>query len=228
MEVNIQGHGVELSQPLRDYAFNKITRLREFFKNIQRIQITLDARDIDEFKRGQVAEVSMWMAGKRVIRASESGQDMYAAIDLVFEELERQIIKHKEKHVKEVRREAEKFKHATRTFTPQNPVTGEPVLAKLKRFNIVNMTQDEARAEQEKLGHDFFLFRNAETGEINVLHQQQISAPPSLKSLDEQEAVRQLKSLGADFLAFINSGTSELNIIYKRKSGNLGLIEPSL
>ena len=118
MQINIQGHGIELTEPLRDYANKKIGRLTEFFSNIQKIQVTLDARKNDDFKRSQVVEVSLWAAGKKLIRATEAAQDMYAAIDLVFAELERQVIKHKEKHVKEIRRGASKLKQFLRNFIP--------------------------------------------------------------------------------------------------------------
>jgi len=228
MQINIQGHGLELSQPLRDYAVKKIGKLTEFFKNIQKIAIVLDARDIDEFRKGQVAEVTLWASGKKVIRATESGQDMYAAIDEVFAELTRQVKKHKEKRVHEVRREAEKFKQLTRTFKPQATPSAEPQLVKLKRFNISAMTQTEAAAEQTKLGHDFFLFRNAETGEINVLHENNVIDPSHTEKLTEEEAARRLLGEKIIFLAFTNAASNELNILYKRKSGNLGLIEPTL
>ncbi len=102
MQISIQGHGIELTEPLREYAHKKIGRLEEFFKNIQRIQIILDVRAIDDLNQKHVAEVNLWAAGKRLIRASEAGKDMYAAIDEVFEELERQVKKHKEKRVLKV------------------------------------------------------------------------------------------------------------------------------
>lgn len=114
MQINIQGHHTVLTGPLREYAEKKITKLQEFFSNIQKITVMLDARQNLDTKRSQVAEVSIWAAGKKLIRATEAGQDMYAAIDLVFEELKKQLVRHKEKHVKEVRRAAEKLKEIAR------------------------------------------------------------------------------------------------------------------
>ena len=227
MQINIQGHGIELSQPLRDYATRKISKLEEFFKNIQKAQVTLDARCDDDSKRSQVAEVSLWVAGKKVIRASEAGQDMYAAIDLVIKEIEWQVKKHKEKRVREVRREAEKLKQISHTYVPQMPSLGGPALAKLKRFNISVMTKEEATAEQKKLGHEFFMFRDPNSGEINVIHDAGVIESADVNLLSENEAMGQLLSQGISFLAFKNKTTNELNVLYKRKSGNLGLIEPS-
>jgi len=229
MQIIIQGHGMELTNPLRDYATKKISKLEEFFNNIQKVHVVLDARCDDDSKRSQVAEVTVWMAGKKSIHASEAGQDMYAAIDLVLAEIERQVKKHKEKHMHETRREAEKIKQFTHSAAPVQPSSpsGEIKLAKLKRFNITAMTSEEAKAEKEKMGHDFFLFRDADSGEINVIHDGGIDTPEKLSACSEEEAVKKITKQKAGFLAFKNTNTNELNVLYKRKSGNLGLIEPS-
>lgn len=228
MQINIQGHNLELTRPLRDYAVKKIGKLQEFFKNIQKTVVVLDYRDIDDHFRSHVAEVSLWAAGKKVIRATEAGQDMYAAIDLVFEELKRQLKRHKEKHVKEARREARKLKEITRLPAPLKEKPNGPVLAKMKQFNISNMTLDEARAQLQLSGHAFFLYRNAETSEINVLHGEDILTPTSVKMLSEKEAADEMKKAKNDFLAFINKETNDMAVIYKRRSGNFGLIEAAL
>lgn len=118
MQIKIQGHGMDLTPALKAYAEKKIGKLDEFFSNIIKAEIILDDRHIRDSKRRQVAEVSMWVAGKKVIRATEAGEDMYAAIDLVSEELKQQLKKFKDKHVKNKRREAEEIKRELRTFRP--------------------------------------------------------------------------------------------------------------
>lgn len=114
MQITIQGHKVELTEPLKEYAIKKLSKLQEFYQNIQKIEIILDVRDLSDPKRSQVAEVSVWLAGKKVVRATEAGENMYAAIDLVLEELKIQVIRHKEKHTHEARRAAEKAKELSR------------------------------------------------------------------------------------------------------------------
>jgi hypothetical protein len=168
----------------------------------------------------------MWLAGKKVIRASEAGQDMYASIDMVYAELEQQIKKHKEKHVKEARRSAEKVKQFSRQAEPEPPLTG-PVVVKSKRFNITTMAREEALLEMKKLGHEFFLFRDAESGDINVVHGEEIIKPEGAQTFSEDEALKNLNRDQSGFLAFLNSSTNEMNVIYKRRSGNYGLIEPA-
>ncbi|MFA4858862.1 MAG: ribosome-associated translation inhibitor RaiA, partial [Candidatus Margulisiibacteriota bacterium] len=93
MPIIVQGHGTHLTPALRSYAFKKFEKLPQFFENIQKIEIILDARTTADSSRSQVAEVTVWAAGKKVIRATEAGQDMYAAIDLVYEEIKSQIKK---------------------------------------------------------------------------------------------------------------------------------------
>ncbi|MBU0573515.1 MAG: ribosome-associated translation inhibitor RaiA, partial [Candidatus Margulisbacteria bacterium] len=227
MQINIQGHGVELTPYLRDYAIKKLKRVTEFYSNIQKMEIVLDARDIKNDKRAQVAEVSIWAAGQKVMHAAAGGQDMYAAIDEIYEEIKRQIVKQKDKKIKERRREGREIKEMTRSglsFFEEG--SASPVVVKAKRFNIHNMTIEEAAAEQEMRGHDFYIFRNAESGELNVLHEGAVLDNSTVKTLSEDEASKKAVKSATPFLAFINKDSNDLNVIYKRRSGNFGLIQP--
>ena len=172
MKVIIRGHGTEVTAPLRDYAEKKIGKLDEFFGNIQKAEVTFDFRKIENRFRNHVAEVTVWAAGK-IIRATDGASDMYAAIDQVFQKLERQIEKHKEKLVHEARRTSEKVKGKMREMfkentTPKEPVG--PVIVKVKRFAMTPITPEEAAQEMEVLGHDFFMFQNSKTGEVNTIY----------------------------------------------------------
>ncbi|MBI5701299.1 ribosome-associated translation inhibitor RaiA [Candidatus Saganbacteria bacterium] len=110
MQINIQAHHTELTAPIRSYATKKIEKLQEYYKNILKAEITLEVRANDDTRRNQVTEVTLWVSGKKVIRASDGAKNIYAAIDLVEEELKKQLKKHKDKHIKEARRSAEKIK----------------------------------------------------------------------------------------------------------------------
>jgi putative sigma-54 modulation protein len=124
MQIKITGRGVEVSEPLRDYVQDKAAKLEEFFDNIQKVEVVLDARSINDAERRQVAEIRAWMAGLKMIQAIEAGKDMYAAFDLALEEAKRQIEKHKEKMVHEKRRAAKKFKILSRLKIPGIPFFG--------------------------------------------------------------------------------------------------------
>lgn len=125
MQIIITGRGIEISGPLRDYVQEKAAKLEEFFDNIQKVEVVLDARSINDAERRQVAEIRAWMAGLRVVQATEAGKDMYAAVDLALEEAKRQIEKHKEKMVHEKRRAAKKFKILSRLKFPGLPFFGK-------------------------------------------------------------------------------------------------------
>ncbi len=228
MNINIQGHGIELTAPLKEYANKKIGKLDEFFNNIIKAEVVLDARSIKSAEKCHVAEVSMWVGGKKVIRASEAGRDMYAAIDLVVDELKPQLKKHKEKHYKEKRREGEIIKKLSREYnTDDEPIEGGKVI-KRTRYEIKNMTREEAKAELKLLGYEFIVFRNVENGEVTMLQGKKFIDSESVSELNSDDAAQNIKKGRKKVLAFINSDTNQLNILYKQNSGNFGLIEPSI
>jgi len=121
MQINITGHGIEMTGTLRDYVQAKIAKLEEFFKNIQKVEVVLEAHSIDDAQRRQVAEIRAWMAGNKMIQAKEGGKDAYAAFDMALDEAKRQVEKHKEKMSHEKRRESKKIKIASRLKSPGIP-----------------------------------------------------------------------------------------------------------
>ena len=228
MQVNIQGHGLELTEPLKVYASKKVNKLQEFFNNIMKADIILDARKIEDSARSHVAEVNIWVARKKVIRASEAGQDMYAAIDLVFDELKRQLKKHKDKLIHEKRREGEKIKKTIRSFKPEIITPSEPQIVQRRNFNIVSMTKEEALEEQKLLDQEFIVFRNIENGEACLLYKNEFIDSSNIKPLSHKDAAETLKNSEKAVIGYLNPLTNQINILYKRLSGNFGLIEPSL
>jgi putative sigma-54 modulation protein len=92
MQINISGHHVEVTPPLREYVLNKMDRLQRHFDQITNTEVTLIVE-----KLVQKAEARVHVSGADLFANAES-EDMYAAIDLLVDKLDRQIIKHKEKH----------------------------------------------------------------------------------------------------------------------------------
>ncbi|MDT3718547.1 ribosome hibernation-promoting factor, HPF/YfiA family [Pseudomonas oryzihabitans] len=93
MQVNISGHQLEVTDALRDYIGEKLARLERHFDRITNVQVILE---VDKLK--QKAEATLHVAGAAVVANSEH-DDMYAAIDLLADKLDRQLIKHKEKSI---------------------------------------------------------------------------------------------------------------------------------
>lgn len=93
MQVNISGHHIEVTEPLREYVTKKLNKLAEHCDSITKIQVTLNVEKVR-----QLAEATLRLRGVDIAATAEH-QDMYAAIDLLADKLNRQIIKHKEKNL---------------------------------------------------------------------------------------------------------------------------------
>jgi len=91
MNVQVSGHHVEVTQPIRDYVLSKLERVQRHFDQVIDINVILSVQ-----KLRQKAEISVHMSGKD-IHVESDDEDMYAAIDLMMDKLDRQIIKHKQK-----------------------------------------------------------------------------------------------------------------------------------
>jgi len=91
MQVNISGHHIELTGALRDYVSKKLNKLAGHYDHITNVQITLSVE-----KMRQCAEATLHISGANIVASSEH-EDMYAAIDLLTDKLDRQLVKHKEK-----------------------------------------------------------------------------------------------------------------------------------
>jgi len=91
MNVQVSGHHVEVTQPIRDYVLSKLERVQRHFDQVIEINVILSVQ-----KLRQKAEISVHMPGKDIHVESDDA-DMYAAIDLMMDKLDRQIIKHKQK-----------------------------------------------------------------------------------------------------------------------------------
>jgi putative sigma-54 modulation protein len=245
MPIIIQGHGTHPTPALRSYAFKKFEKLPQFFENIQKIEIVLDARATANLSRSQVAEVTVWASGKKVIRATEAGQDMYAAIDLVFDEIKRQIKKHKEKHRDERRRKAVVHRQRgelsrkgngriTAQATAETSATtpAKPQIVSIRHFLDKPMRHEEA-LEEFKLGQqDFMLYKTTHRGEVNLICKKDrkpvVVETKKLKSLSPEQAAKELSKGKKMFYPFLNNSTNVTNVIYKRRSGNFGLVEPGI
>lgn len=96
MNLKISGHHVELTPALREYVQNKLERIKRHFDNVIDITVTLAIDANTEKDKRQRAEINLHMRGKDLHVESEA-QDMYAAIDLLMDKLDRQVLRHKDK-----------------------------------------------------------------------------------------------------------------------------------
>lgn len=163
MQVKVTGRHVEVSPALRAYAEEKIARLERYVDKIVDAHLILT---IEKYRH--IAEVTLHANGI-TIRGEEESGDMYSSLDLVIDKIERQVRRYKERISKKpLRHERVEIKgKAEATATEEAP---EPRIFKTKRFALKPMTSEEAIMHMELVGHDFFVYRSAQTEEVNVVY----------------------------------------------------------
>jgi putative sigma-54 modulation protein len=166
MQMIVKGRRMEVTPPIREYAEEKVGRVAKILDHmLMSAEVELYTERNRSIEKGQVAEVTVYTKGP-VIRAKEASSDMYAAIDLVSEKLERQVRKFKTKVV-------DRHTKGGPAPEPAPPIVEEreePSIVKTKMLDSKPMSTDEAILQMELLGHDFFVFRAEDTEGTNVLY----------------------------------------------------------
>ena len=165
MRLQVKGKNVEVSPSLKGYAQQKLGKLEKHLNDSARLELELAVERNPSIADNQVAEATIWTKGP-VLRARESSSDMKASIDRLVEKLERQAHRLRERR----RRGSGRTHEAAALTHPVVPSEEEPVIVKTKQFAVNAMAAEEAVLQLELIGHDFFVFRNAETNEVNVLY----------------------------------------------------------
>ncbi|MDH6059619.1 ribosome-associated translation inhibitor RaiA [Chrysosporum bergii ANA360D] len=176
MKLVIHGKNIDITDAIRDYVHQKIEKAVNHFQNItHEVDVHLSVARNPRITPKQAAEVTIYANGN-VIRAEESSENLYASIDLVADKIARQLRKYKER-----------LQDKKTNALPTNQVlVPEPVAADLigdrtpelpnevvrtKYFSMPPMTLTEATQQLQLVGHDFYMFRNCDTGEINVIYE---------------------------------------------------------
>lgn len=159
MNITVRGKNIELTNALKEYVEKRIGKLEKYLDNIEEATVTLTV-----LKGSHKVEVTMPVNGM-ILRGEEATGDMYSSIDLVFEKLEKQIDRYKGRFNKKLRNGGGKGAAAEAV-----PDIEPAKIMKTKRFAIKPMPVDEAVMQMNLLGHNFFVFSNAETEEVNVVY----------------------------------------------------------
>ncbi len=158
MTVTIRGRNIEISSALKDYVEKRLSKLEKFVDDIDEAQVTLTV-DANQHR----VEVTIPLNGGYILRGEESTDDMYTSVDLVVEKLIRQIEKYKGRFSKKGRGPAKGY----------NAYYGEsdrPKVVRNKKFAVKPMDLDEAIMQMNMLGHNFFVFYNMDSRQINVVY----------------------------------------------------------
>lgn len=161
MRYTVNGKNIEVTKALKEAAVSKLEKFEKYFSEDTEAQVTMSV-----LKKNHIIEVTIPIKGS-VIRAEEEAENMYAAIDLVVDVLETQLLRHKKKLINRHRH------HGTfrTTFVEELHEEDEGIhIVKSKSFPVKPMDAEEACMEMELLGHSFFVFRDSESDEINVVY----------------------------------------------------------
>ena len=167
MRLQVKGKNVEITDALHEYAEEKLSKLDRHLNDATRLELELAVERNPSISDSQVAEATVWTKGP-ILRARESSDDMRASIDLLVEKLERQVKRYREKRQrKQIARGAHAPAEGVQPTALEQP---EPVIVKTKQFAVKPMTPEEAVLQLELIGHDFFVFRNVESNDVNVVY----------------------------------------------------------
>ena len=162
MKFTVSGKNVEVTESLRTAIVEKLSKLERFFSADVEAQVTLSVE-----KNRQKIEVTIPVKGG-LIRGEQESSDMYVSIDLVEEVIETQLKKHRKKII-------DKYQNASHfsqeyVEADEEEDESEIKIVKVKHFQFKPMDPEEACMQMELLNHDFFVFTNSETDEVNVVY----------------------------------------------------------
>ncbi|MEK3733204.1 MULTISPECIES: ribosome hibernation-promoting factor, HPF/YfiA family [Paenibacillus] len=173
MQFSIRGQQIEVTEALKDYVDKKLSRLEKYFDAPPASEgyVTLSV-----IRGLHTVEVTIPLPGV-VLRAEHRSDDMYASIDAVVDKLERQIRKHKTKLNRKFRQEgslkmliAENDQAAGNAVHEDEHEEDQYQVVRTKRFAMKPMDVEEAILQMNLVGHDFFVFSNIDTKEVNVVY----------------------------------------------------------
>ncbi len=162
MKIAIRGKNIEVTEGLKDYVEKKLTKLTRYLEHIHEAQVTVYAE-----RENYGVEVTIPINGMILRGEEESSENLYAAVDEVVEKLEKQVEKHRTKLYRRFRNQG--LKDLIADMGEENK-KNEPAIVRTKHFTIKPMPVEEAILQMNLLGHDFFVFSNAETEKVNVLY----------------------------------------------------------
>ena len=162
MKFTIVGKNIDVTPGLRAAVEEKIGKLEKYFTPETNANVTLN---VD--KERHKIEVTIPVKGK-IIRAEQISNDMYVSIDLVEEVIERQLKKYKSKLVDKQQAEASNFK---KEYIESEEIDEDEIrIERMKKFDPKPMYPEDACVQMELLGHNFFVFVNAETDMVSVVY----------------------------------------------------------
>ncbi len=166
MKIAVKGKNLDITPALRGYAEKKVSKFSKFFGSEEQVVADFSLRIEREM---HIAELTINLKGL-VLRGESRTNDMYASIDEAVDKIERQWNKYKTRIQRKI--QGPKISEALQTGTDSSQLKDEKTfkVVKQKRFSLKPMDAEEAIMQMELLGHDFFVFTNMGTNEVNVVY----------------------------------------------------------
>ena len=164
MKYNIRGDKMVVTDAIKNYTMEKLDRLNKYFNDED-----ITANVLTKIRGNkQIVEVTIPI-DKFILRSEESNDDLYAAIDLVSDKLERQIRKNKTK-LKKQNKVNNKYEYLNFDYEVKDNEEENNKIVKRKNFDTKPMDEEEAILEMELLGHNFFVYKDMHSDNVNVLY----------------------------------------------------------
>lgn len=161
MKYVIRGEKVEITEAIKNYIMEKIGKLDKYFQTPDEIKANVLVRI-----RGkeQIIEVTIPIK-KIVLRCEERDEDLYKAIDLASDKLERQLRKNKTKMMKQKKDITKEMR-----FEELEPIETKEEIVKRKKVEMKPMNEEEAMMQMDLVDHDFFVYKDIDTKSVNVIY----------------------------------------------------------
>ncbi|PWT99605.1 MAG: ribosome-associated translation inhibitor RaiA [Candidatus Melainabacteria bacterium] len=179
MQLTVTGRNIELTPALKDYLVDKLQRSQKHFDHALNVTALLSVAKNPSVAQSQTAEVTIKLNGS-IIRGEESTENMYASIDLVADKIERQLRKYKTRYYHKGNKAKERGEgHGAvdvgALVDSDSAISQElngfhPKIVRSKRFPLKPMLPEEACKHMDLLGHDFFMFINSDSNQVNTVY----------------------------------------------------------
>ena len=181
MQVIVQGRNFQVSDRLHEYVEDKVNRLDRYLSTITEARVELATENTRSAEDRQVAQLTIRSKGI-LLRSEERSGDMFTSVDMAMDKIKRQIDRYKSKRRGRLRsaqaeasaavlEEEEELLSTELTEEEEEEEEESTVrIARTKRFRVTPMNPEEAVEQMELLGHNFFVFYNADEGEVNVVY----------------------------------------------------------
>ena len=168
MRLQVKGKNLDVTDSIRSYAEQKLSKLDKQLNPATEVELELRVEKNPSIAANQIAEATVWTKGP-TLRAREASEDMRASIDQLTEKLARQVRHYRDKRSRRGSRSNNNVPVDEGASALPDDQLDEQIV-KTKQFSVKPMTAEEAVLQLELIGHDFFVFKNAESDAVNVVY----------------------------------------------------------